>query len=125
MRRPRTGPTRSATPETPSDRGDDTRGRYVAELLRLYVVTPGVAGHVRRTDRDFAGWLFDQGVPLYAVEHAFLVAAARRIRHNAFATPLPAIRSLHYFRDVIREMLERPPGPRDLEQMSAILRQGD
>jgi hypothetical protein len=99
------------------------RRRYVAEVLRLYVATPGVAGHVRRADRAFAGWLLDQGVPLYAVEHALVVAAARRIRHNAFPTPLPAIRSLHYFREVIREMLERPPGPRDLEQMRDALRQ--
>jgi hypothetical protein len=97
------------------------RQRYVTELLRLYVATPGVAGRVRRADRDFATLLFDQGVPFYAVEHAFVVAAARRIRHNAFATPLPAIRTLWYFREVIREMLDRPPGPREIEQMRQVL----
>ena len=85
------------------------------------MATPGVAGHVRRADRDFAASLFDQGVPLYAVDYAFVVAAARRIRHNAYATPLPAIRSLHYFREVIREMLERPPGLRDIQQMREML----
>lgn len=98
------------------------RSGYVAELLRLYVGTPGVAIHVHRADRDLAAWPFDQGVPLYAVEYAFVVAAARRIRHNAFATPLPAIRSLHYFREVIKEALDRPPGSRDLELMRKVLR---
>jgi hypothetical protein len=97
------------------------RQRYVAELLRLYVTTPGVAGRVRRADRDFAAALFEQGVPLYAVEHAFVVAAARRVRHNAFAAPLPPIRTLWYFREVIKEMLDRPPGPRDIEQLRALL----
>ena len=99
-----------------------SRHRYVAELLRLYVATPGVAGRVRRADRLFAASLFDQRVPLYAVEYAFLVAAARRIRHNAFATPLPPIRTLLYFREIIREMLHRPPGLREIEQMRQTLR---
>jgi hypothetical protein len=98
------------------------RQRYVAELLRLYVATPGVAGRVRRADRLFAASLFDQRVPLYAVEYAFVLAAARRIRHNAFATPLPPIRTLLYFRELIREMLDRPPGLREIEQMRETLR---
>jgi hypothetical protein len=99
------------------------RERYVAELLHLYVATPGVAGRVRPADRRFAAALFDQRVPLYAVEYAFVVAAARRTRHNAFATPLPPIRTLLYFREIIREMLERPPGLRELERMRQTLRE--
>jgi len=90
-------------------------------MLRLYVSTPGVAGRVRRADRDLAGSLFDQGVPLYVVDYAFVVAAFRRVRHNAFATSLPPIRTLWYFREVIREMLDRPPGPREIEQMRQAL----
>ncbi len=97
------------------------RARYVSELLRLYLATPGVAGHLRRADRAFAAALFDQGVPLYAIQHAFLVAAFRRTRHNAYSTPLPVIRSLHYFRNIIREMLERPPGYREIELMRQAL----
>ncbi len=116
-------PTPSASAEPSDLERDNLRRRYVAELLRLYVVTPGVAGRVRRADRHFAGSLFDQGVPLYAVDYAFVVAAYRRVRHNAFATPLPAIRTLWYFREVIREMLDRSPGPREIEQMRhALLR---
>jgi hypothetical protein len=60
--------------------------------LRLYLATSVVAGRMRRADRFFAASLFDQRVSLYAVEYPFVVAAARRIRHNAFATPLPPIR---------------------------------
>jgi hypothetical protein len=105
----------------PDPRTSPARANYVREVLRLYLATPGVAGNVRRSDRTFAASLFDAGVPLYAVQHAFIVAAARRIRHNAYSTPLPAIRSLWYFRDVIREMLERPPGHREIELMRETL----
>ena len=109
-------------PATPSDPARDAiRQRYVAELLRLYLATPGVAGRVRRADRHFAASLFDQGVPLYAIDNAFVVAAARRVRHNAYATSLPAIRTLWYFREVIKEMLDRPPGPRDIDQLRDVL----
>jgi len=98
------------------------RQPYVQKLLRLYVATPGVAGRVRRADRQLAKNLYDHGVPLYAVANAFIVAAARRIRHNPFSTPLPPIQSLHYFRNVIREMLERPPGYREIEQLRDTIR---
>ena len=108
----------------PNERAS-ARGRYIRELLRRFVTTPGVAGNVRRADRDFAAALFDQGVPLYAVEYAFIVAAARRIRHNAYSTPLPPIRSLHYFASVIREILHRPPGYREIDEMRQLLSQGD
>ena len=105
------------------DPPDTTRPHYVHELLRLYVATPGVAGRVRRADRELAQALFDHDVPLYAVANAFIVAAARRVRHNAYSTPLPPIQSLHYFREVIREMLERPPGYREIEQLRQSLRE--
>lgn len=105
-----------------ADHSEPPRRRYVHELLRLYVATPGVAGRVRLADRQLAKALFERNVPLYAVANAFIVAAARRIRHNAYSTPLPPIRSLHYFREVIREMLERPPGYREIEQLRQSLR---
>lgn len=113
--------TNAAAREQRHDTPASARAAYVRELLRLYVATPGVAGHVRRSDRQFAASLFDHEVPLYAVEYAFLVAAFRRERHNAHSTPLPPIRSLWYFRDIIREMLERPPGHRDIDLMRDAL----
>lgn len=101
------------------------RRRYVRELLRLYLATPGVAGHIRRADRELAAAFFDRALPLYAVENAFIVAAYRRIRHNAYSTPLPRIRSLHYFTGVIHEVLDRPPGYREIEEMRQVLAHGD
>ena len=98
------------------------RERYVQELLRLYLDTPGVEGRVRRADRKLAQDLFERNVPLHAVATAFMVAAARRIRHNAYSTPMPPIRSLHYFKGPIQEMLERPPGCREIEQLRETLR---
>jgi hypothetical protein len=113
-------------PKPPPEDGPvaDPRAAYVREVIRRYLETPGVAGRVRHADRALAAALYDQGVPLYAVQYAFIVAAARRVRHNAFSTPLPPIRSLWYFREVIREMLERPPGLREIAQMrEALIRQ--
>jgi len=107
-------------PQEP-DETEAARQRYVQRLLRLYLETPGVAGRVRRADRQLARTLFDHNVPLYAVANAFIVAAARRIRHNAYSMPLPQIQSLHYFRAPIREMLERPPGYREIEQLRHLL----
>lgn len=97
------------------------RDRYVQAVLDLYRTVPGVLGRVRRADRDLADRLFHNRVPLYAVRNAFIVAAARRIRNNAFATPLPPVRSLHYFLPVLRDVIERPPGYRDIDEMLQVL----
>jgi hypothetical protein len=82
----------------------DRRQNYVRQVLALYVDTPGVLGRIRRADRELAGSLFDRSVPLYA-----------------FATPRPPVRSLHYFLQPIREVIERPPGPRDIDALRQIL----
>ena len=97
------------------------RERYVRKLLELYVRTPGVLGRLRQADRALARQLHDQRIPLYVIADAFIVAAARRARHNAFSTPLPAIRSLHYFVGIVRELLDRPLGPRDIEELRRAL----
>jgi len=111
-------------PDGPPD-SRAARKAYVRELLQAYVATPGVLGRVRRADRVLAARLYDQQVPLYAIKNALLVAAARRLRNNAFATPLPPIRSVHYFLPVLRELLERPPGPRDLARIRELLALGE
>jgi hypothetical protein len=105
--------------------GSHPRQRYVRTLLSLYRSTPGVLGRIRKADRTLAGQLYDQRIPLYVVANAFVVAAARRVRHNAFSAPLPPIRSLHYFAGVVRELLERPLGPRDIEELRHALGVGD
>jgi len=93
------------------------RATYVREVVRLYLATPGVLGRVRRADQRFAGQLFDEGVPLYAVQRALTLAAARRIHHNGFSTPLSPIYCLAYFAQPIREVLTRPPGHREIDAL--------
>ena len=100
-----------------------TCDRYVAEIIRLYRATPTVVGHVRRADRVLARRLFDQRIPLHVIRAAFVLGAARRVLHNGFSTPMPPVRSLHYFVPLVREVLDRPPGYREVEQLVMQLRQ--
>jgi hypothetical protein len=83
---------------------------YVRRLLAAYRSTPGTAGVVRRPDRVLAAQLHQRGVPLEAVENAFVLAAARRMIRPADAAPLGAIRSLAYFSPVIEEVLQLQVG---------------
>src|SRR3954451_16385735 len=83
---------------------------YVHRLLGAYRVTPGTCGAVRRPDRVLAAQLHQRGVPIEAVENAFVLAAARRLIRPAGAPPLGTIRSLTYFSQVIEEVLQLQVG---------------
>ena len=83
---------------------------YVRRLLEAYRSTPGTSGVVRRPDRVLAAQLHQRGVPLEAVENAFVLAAARRMIRPAGAAPLGAIRSLAYFSPAIDEVLQLQVG---------------
>ena len=78
---------------------------YVRRLLDAYRTTPGTCGAVRRPDRLLAAQLHQRGVPIEAVENAFVLAAARRLIRPVGAAPLGTIRSLAYFSPVIEEVL--------------------
>jgi len=80
--------------------------QYLQRVLDAYRATPGTCGVVRKPDRAFALTLHARGVPLAAVENAFVLAAARRLVRPADAPPLGIIRSLAYFGPVIDEVLE-------------------
>ena len=82
-----------------------SRQEYVRRVLDAYRKTPGTSGYIRSADRRLAGQLYDQQVPLSAVENAFVLAAARRLLRPENAPPLGLVRSLHYFRAVIDELL--------------------
>lgn len=84
---------------------------YVRRVLDAYRATPGACGVVRQPDRAFALALFARGVPLDAVENAFVLAASRRIVRPPGALPLGVIRSLAYFGPVIDEVRESSVGP--------------
>jgi hypothetical protein len=92
------------------DRPIDQRD-YVRRLLEAYRATPGASGAVRRPDRVLAAQLYERGVPIEAVQNAFILAAARRLIRPAGAAPLGAIRSLAYFTPVIEEVLQLQVGP--------------
>ena len=53
----------------------------------------------------------------YVVDYACILAAARRTFRNAYAAPLPPIRSLQYLVPIVQEVIQRPPGPRDISQL--------
>jgi hypothetical protein len=81
------------------------REEYVRKVLDAYLQTPGTAGVIRRPDRLLAVQLYARGVPLRAVENAFVLAAARRLIRPPERFPLNTIRSLAYFSPVIEEVL--------------------
>lgn len=84
---------------------------YIRRVLDAYRKTPGTMGVVRRPDRLVAAQLHQRGVPLMAVENAFVLAAARRLTRPADSPPLSAIRSLAYFLPVIEEVLSLRVNP--------------
>jgi hypothetical protein len=78
---------------------------YVRQVLEAFRKTPGTMGTVHRPDRVLAAQLYQRGVPLEAIENAFVLAAARRMIRPVDAPPLGAIRSLAYFLPLIEEVL--------------------
>ncbi|MDM7998284.1 MAG: hypothetical protein QUT30_21655 [Acidobacteriota bacterium] len=81
------------------------RQEYVRRLIEAYRKTPGTTGRAHRQDRRFAEQLYELQVPLAVVENALLLAAARRLLRPEDAPRLDVIRSLHYFKYVIDELL--------------------
>ncbi len=84
---------------------------YVQRVLDAYRATPGACGVARKPDRAFALALHARGVPMEAVENAFVLAAARRTARRDGAATLGVIRSLAYFGPVIEEVLESGASP--------------
>jgi hypothetical protein len=82
------------------------RQEYVHRLIEAYRKTPGTTGHAHRPDRRFAEQLYERQVPLTVVENALLLASARRLLRPDAAPLLDVIRSLHYFRAVIDEVMQ-------------------
>jgi len=100
------------------------RSSYIAAVLGAYRRTPGTLARVRPADRRLAAELFDAGVPLTVVKAAFSLAAARRAQRADGAPPLGTIRSLHYFKPVIDELIVNPPEPAYLAYLQKTLSLG-
>lgn len=86
------------------------REEYVRQTLEAYRATPTACGQVRPADGDLAVRLYQERIPFTAVEGAFILAAARRTYRTGHF-PLSPIRSLRYFRPIIREILGKPVDP--------------
>lgn len=82
---------------------------FVSRVLSLYLGLPDVAARrPSRLDRELASSLFHRGITLEQIEAALLLAHLRRA---ARPTPLPPIRSLHYFAPIIDEVTSQPLDP--------------
>lgn len=86
-------------------RAADSAEHYLRAVLAAYRNSPDTLGHVRPADRRFAATLLLRGVPLQIVEEAMVLAVARRQTGGQSHEP---IRSLHYFRPVIEELIRHP-----------------
>jgi hypothetical protein len=98
-------------PRAEDDHRTELRRTYVEAVLTQYRRTQGTVGHVRPHDRKLAHQLFDQGVPLSVVLSAFTLAVVRRGYRPQDAPPLDTIRTLHYFRPLIEEIIQQPLDP--------------
>lgn len=94
---------------------------YVQRVLDRYRRLPHTLGHVRRSDRELAAHLERLAVPLHLVETALCLAALRRLLRSDSAPPLPPIRSLHYIRPILDELLDDPPDPGYLRSLQLCL----
>ncbi len=84
---------------------------YVAAVLTVYVDLPDTPLRASVADQRQARIWFDRGVPLEALETAFLLACLRPTVRPTDVPSLPRIRSLAYFPPVIEELQEHPaPG---------------
>lgn len=88
---------------------------FVSRVLSLYLGLPDVAARrPSRLDRQLAVTLYARGISLEQIEAAMLLAHLRRA---ARPTPLPPIRSLHYFVPAIDEVIREPLSPSWLDYL--------
>jgi hypothetical protein len=90
----------------PRNEQDSRERRYVRAVLARYLWLPDTPSQSSRHDRHLAKALFEGGVPLVVVEAALLLGAARRGLRGPSAPLLAPVRSLHYFKPVITEVME-------------------
>ena len=81
---------------------------YVDAVLALYRRLPDTATRSRPGDRLLAHDWRRRGVPLDLIALALALATARRNGRPPDSPPLPPVRSLHYYRPVVDELLNAP-----------------
>lgn len=85
-----------------------TLNQYRAAVLHHYTALADTPAHPRTPDRQLASQLFFESVSIETIKAAFLLVTARRSTRAPTESPLPPIRSLHYFLPVIREIQAAP-----------------
>ncbi len=85
-----------------------TKQQYIADVLREYTALTHTPDRHRLYDRRLAGELYDLQVSRDTVYVAFVLAIVRRSVRPASEPPLDPIRSLAYFRPIIRQLLDKP-----------------
>jgi hypothetical protein len=81
---------------------------YIRTVLDLYTRMPCNAFPARRSDRALAGSFYDRRIPIDIIEAALVLGVARRLCRDVGALPLPAVRSLHYFKPIVEEVAAKP-----------------
>jgi hypothetical protein len=83
----------------------------IERLLCLYLALPHTPSRASRYDRRLALELRQRQISWEVVETALLLAMSRRCLRNLSLSPLPPIRSLHYFLPVIEEVQSMEMAP--------------
>lgn len=87
---------------------DGDKQIYIKRILDFYLALPDTPQRFSRHDRQLAQQLCENNINADAVENAMLLATLRRSRRKPDDPPLGPIRSMHYFRNVIQEVLQDP-----------------
>jgi hypothetical protein len=87
---------------------DSDARAYVEAVLALYRRLPDTATRPRPDDRLLAHDWCRRGIPLDLIALALALANARRHDRPPDSPPLPPVRSLHYYRPVVDELLNAP-----------------
>ena len=85
-----------------------TSQAYIRAVRDLYTRLPQTSKRFNRSDRQLAEDLYPRNVSFDTLRSALLLATARRLCRNPANSPLPPVRSLHYFLPVLDEILHQP-----------------
>jgi len=85
-----------------------TQQSYIRAVRNVYFQLPNTHRSFSRSDRGLASAFYKRGIPFDVVRSALLLATARRLCRDPTATPLPPVRSLHYFVPALEEILLQP-----------------
>lgn len=103
----------------------DARTQYVKDVLGRFYLDASTSPRMQRGDWRVANELYEEDVPLAAIEAAFILTKIRRDLRPPGSPPPAAIRSLAYFRPVIDEILDGPPDLGSLHTLSVKIKKVD